>query len=63
VTRVVPIGAFVQVGDGIEGLVAAGDFIPMQADVLEDVVHVGDELSVVVADIDRKLRRLRLGLR
>jgi ribosomal protein S1 len=63
VTKIVLIGAFVQVADGVEGLVPAGDFVHSQADVVEEVVQVGDELSVVVADIDRGLRRLRLNLR
>lgn len=63
VTKIVPIGAFVQVADGVEGLVPAGDFVHSKADAVEDVVLVGDELSVVVADIDRGLRRLRLNLR
>jgi small subunit ribosomal protein S1 len=54
VTKVVPFGVFVQVVDGIEGLVPAGEFAQMA---------VGDELSVVVVEVDRVRRRLRLSLR
>lgn len=62
-TKIVPIGTFVEVADDVEGLVPAGDLISGLVDALDDRVRVGDELSVVVADIDRERRRLRLVLR
>jgi small subunit ribosomal protein S1 len=54
VTRIVSIGSFVRVADGIEGLVR---------EFTEDGDHglrVGDELAVVVSEIDRHRRTLRL---
>ncbi|KJK45029.1 hypothetical protein UK23_27455 [Lentzea aerocolonigenes] len=52
VTKVVPIGVFVRVADGIEGLVHEQD--------LTSAPLVGDEITVVITEIDRVLRRLRL---
>ena len=61
VTRLVPIGIFVQVAEGIEGLVCVRDHT--DTEVLDHVVHVGDELAVIVTGIDRQQRRLELSLR
>jgi len=56
VTWVVPIGAFVRVADGVEGLVPARDLVQHR-------LEVGDELEVVIADVDRACRKLLLALR
>ncbi|MFE4408995.1 S1 RNA-binding domain-containing protein [Streptomyces sp. NPDC056821] len=63
VTKLVPIGVFVQVADGVEGLVPLRELgaAPMAAP--EDVVQIGDEVSVTVMDIDRDRRRLALSQR
>lgn len=53
VTKIVPFGVFVQVADGVEGLVETP----------EDVVQIGDELAVIVTDVDRERRRLSLSRR
>jgi small subunit ribosomal protein S1 len=50
VTKVVPFGYFVRVVDGVEGLV------PLQ----DPVAVVGEELGVVVTELDRERRRLLL---
>ena len=63
ITKIVPIGAFVQVADGVEGLVQAQEFAGTGVDALGSAVKVGDRLAVVVADLDRERRRLTLGLR
>jgi len=63
VTKIAPVGVFVQVADGVEGLVPARDFVGTGAEALGDVVKVGDQLAVVVTDLERERRRLRLGLR
>jgi small subunit ribosomal protein S1 len=63
VTKLVPIGAFVQVADGVEGLVPVWEFTRARAEAASDAVKVGDELAVVVTDLDRERRRSRLGLR
>lgn len=63
VTMIAPIGAFVQVADGVEGLVPARDFVGTGVEALGDGVKVGDQLAVVVTDLERERRRVGLGLR
>ena len=52
VTRVIAIGAFVQILPGKEGLVHISQLAPERVDKVEDVVKVGDEIQVKVMEID-----------
>lgn len=61
VTKLTPIGAFARVADGIEGLLPVRGFDNARAEAL-DGMQVGDELTVVVTDMDRQRRRFQLGL-
>ncbi|MBM9508670.1 S1 RNA-binding domain-containing protein [Actinacidiphila acididurans] len=63
VTKLVPFGAFVQVADGIEGLVHLRELTWESVNTPEEVVRVGDEVTVVATDIDQVRRRLTLSLR
>lgn len=63
VTKLVPFGVFVEVADGIEGMVHLSELSPVPVSAPEDVVQVGDELTVVAVDIDRERRRLSLSRR
>jgi small subunit ribosomal protein S1 len=63
VTKLVPIGAFVQVADGIEGLVHVRDLAGPPAATPGEVLRVGDEITVAVISIDRSPRRLALSQR
>lgn len=63
VTKLVPFGVFVQVADGIEGLVPHSELGAVPGAAPEEVVRIGDEISVVVADVDRERRRLTLSRR
>ena len=58
VTKVVPIGAFAQVADGVEALVRVQDLPRMQGEA-DRVVQIGGELTVVVSEVDRERRKLR----
>ncbi|MEV0904287.1 S1 RNA-binding domain-containing protein [Streptomyces hokutonensis] len=60
VTKVVPFGVFVRVADGIEGLVHLREFAGMSVGTAESIPQVGDELTVVVTEIDRERRRVAL---
>ena len=60
VTKLVPFGAFVQVGDGIEGLVHISEMSAHHVDLPEQVVTPGEELWVKIIDLD--LQRLRISL-
>ncbi|MGW1177401.1 S1 RNA-binding domain-containing protein [Kitasatospora sp. NPDC002543] len=65
VRKPVPFGVFVEVADGIEGLVPVRDLASSRGG--DDgppgaAFRVGEELAVLVADIDRERRRLLLSL-
>ena len=52
VTRIINIGAFVQILPGKEGLVHISQLAPTRVDKVEDVVKLGDEIMVKVIEID-----------
>ncbi|WP_433789202.1 S1 RNA-binding domain-containing protein [Actinoplanes sp. CA-252034] len=60
VTRLVPFGAFVRVGDDIEGLVHLDDLSPTPVEAPDQAVQVGDQVTVTVKEIDPTRRRLAL---
>ena len=61
VTNVTDFGAFVEVEPGIEGLVHIGDLSWTRVKNPRDVVRRGQELDVVVLDVDANRRRMSLG--
>ena len=63
VTKLVPFGAFVQVGDGIEGLVHISEMAAHHVDLPEQVVSPGEELWVKIIDIDLQRRRISLSIK
>jgi small subunit ribosomal protein S1 len=63
VTKLVPFGVFVEIGDGVEGLVHISEMAKGHVEVPEDVVKIGDEVSVKVMDIDVDRRRISLSMR
>ncbi|MER6345104.1 S1 RNA-binding domain-containing protein [Streptomyces sp. NPDC001595] len=60
VTKLVPFGVFVEIADGIEGLVPLRELTSTPVERPSDVVQSGDEVTVVVTVIDRERRRLVL---
>ncbi len=56
VTRILPFGAFVEVLPGKEGLVHISELEESRVGRVEDVVNIGDEVTVVVMEIDRQGR-------
>ena len=63
VTKLVPFGSFVQVGDGIEGLVHISEMSAHHVDLPEQVVTPGEELWVKIIDIDLQRRRISLSIK
>jgi small subunit ribosomal protein S1 len=63
VTKLVPFGAFVQVGEGIEGLVHISEMAVHHVDLPDQVVSPGDELWVKIIDIDLQRRRISLSIK
>jgi len=56
VTRIMGFGCFVEILPGKEGLVRIGELADYHVPTVEDVVSVGDEIMVVVIEIDRQGR-------
>ncbi|HKZ91561.1 MAG TPA: polyribonucleotide nucleotidyltransferase [Candidatus Limnocylindrales bacterium] len=56
VTRIMGFGAFVEILPGKEGLVRIGELADYHVPTVEDVVQIGDEIMVVVIEIDRQGR-------
>jgi polyribonucleotide nucleotidyltransferase len=56
VTRIMGFGAFVEILPGKEGLVRIGELADYHVPSVEDVVSVGDEVMVVVIEVDRQGR-------
>ncbi len=52
VTRIIAIGAFVQILPGKEGLVHISQLAPTRVEKVDDVVKLGDEVMVKVMEID-----------
>jgi polyribonucleotide nucleotidyltransferase len=62
VTRIMSIGAFVEYLPGKEGLVRISEISSDRVNRIEDVVKVGDKVSVKVAEVDRQ-GRVNLSMR
>jgi len=64
VTRIIPIGAFVEVLPGKEGMIHISQLADYRVGKVEDEVAVGDEVVVKVREIDNKgrLNLTRLGI-
>jgi small subunit ribosomal protein S1 len=60
VTKVVTFGAFVEILDGVEGLVHISELAPHHVENPREVVHPGDEIRVRILEIDSERRRLSL---
>jgi polyribonucleotide nucleotidyltransferase len=54
VVRILPYGAFVEILPGKDGLVHISELADYRVEQVEDVVSVGDEINVMVIDIDRQ---------
>jgi dephospho-CoA kinase len=60
VTKVVTFGAFVEILDGVEGLVHISELAEQHVENPREVVNPGDEIKVKVLEIDNERRRLSL---
>ncbi len=63
ITKLVPFGSFVQVGDGIEGLVHISEMSAHHVELPEQVVTPGEELWVKIIDLDLNRRRISLSIK
>ncbi len=64
VTNMADYGAFVEIEDGVEGLVHVSEMDWTNKNIHPSkVVQVGDEVEVMVLDIDEERRRISLGIK
>lgn len=63
VTKLVPFGIFVSLGDGVEGLVHISEMAPKHVSTPSQVVKVGDAVNVKVMAIDLDRRRISLSMK
>jgi len=64
VTNIADYGAFVEIEDGVEGLVHVSEMDWTNKNVNpQKVVHTGQEVEVMVLDVDEERRRISLGLK
>ncbi len=63
VTKLVTFGAFVDLGDGVEGLVHISEMAKTHVDQPSQVCSVGDTVQVKVMEIDLDRRRISLSMK
>jgi len=63
VTKLVPFGAFVDLGDGIEGLVHISEMARQHVDTPSQVTNVNETVQVKVMEIDLDRRRISLSMK
>ncbi|MBX5440183.1 MAG: 30S ribosomal protein S1 [Solirubrobacteraceae bacterium] len=63
VTKVVTFGAFVEILDGVEGLVHISELAPHHVENPREIVQPGDDVRVKILEIDSNRRRLSLSVK
>ena len=62
VTRLMEFGAFVRIGPNTEGLVHVSEIAPFRVNKVSDVLKEGDQVPVVIKEIDEK-KRINLSIK
>jgi small subunit ribosomal protein S1 len=63
VTKVVAFGAFVEILDGVEGLVHISELAQQHVENPREIVQPGDDVRVKILEIDSERRRLSLSIK
>ena len=63
VTKVVSFGAFVEIMEGVEGLVHISELAQHHVENPREIVDPGDDVKVKILEIDDERRRLSLSLK
>ncbi|MBE0417386.1 MAG: 30S ribosomal protein S1 [Coriobacteriia bacterium] len=63
VTKLVPFGVFVELGDGVEGLVHISEMAKVHVETPEQVTAVGESVMVKVKEVDLDRRRISLSMK
>ncbi|GAU78006.1 30S ribosomal protein S1 [Fusibacter sp. 3D3] len=63
VTRIMNFGAFVEIEDGLEGLIHISELSEQHVSRVQEVVNVGDEIEVMIIQIDSENQKMGLSLK
>ncbi|MBK5211347.1 MAG: 30S ribosomal protein S1 [Coriobacteriia bacterium] len=63
VTKLVPFGIFVELGNGVEGLVHISEMAKGHVETPDQVTSVGETVKIKVMDVDTDRRRISLSMR
>jgi len=63
ITKLADFGAFMELEQGVEGLVHVSELSNERVAHPSDVINVGDEITALVTNIDRKERRISLSVK
>ncbi|MGF1470327.1 MAG: 30S ribosomal protein S1 [Rubrobacteraceae bacterium] len=63
ITKLVSFGAFVEVAEGVEGLIHISELAEHHVETPDEIVRSGDEVEARIIDVDAKRRRLSLSLK
>ncbi len=63
VTRLTDFGAFVELGEGLEGLVHVSEIDWKRINKASDVLEVGQEVTVKLLEVDKRKKRLALSIK
>ena len=63
VVRIVPFGAFVQLADGVDGLVHISQISWDRVEKVEDALQIGQEVSAKVLELDLENKKVSLSIK
>lgn len=63
VTKIMPYGAFIDIGEGLEGLAHINNLSWKRVESVEDMLQEGQEVDVYVLDVDKETGRIGLALK
>ncbi len=63
VTKIMPYGAFIDIGEGLEGLAHINNLAWKRVESVEDVVSEGQELDVYVLEVNQENNRIALAVK
>jgi polyribonucleotide nucleotidyltransferase len=63
VVRIIPAGAFVNILPGKDGMVHISELAEGRVNTVEDEINIGDEINVMVIDIDQATGKISLSRR
>ncbi|MEW6188761.1 MAG: 30S ribosomal protein S1 [Actinomycetota bacterium] len=63
ISRIVPFGAFLQMDEGVEGLIHISELAEERIELPDQAVKAGDKIKAKIIDIDLERRRISLSLK